>query len=105
MFPFDHAPVPVSESLVLEIVPIDPAWMALGAPIGARVLVISNQFLLLGVHRDHRLPGSLKGEHLVVDVLELGIAVRVIVRQFLGGTPVDPLACASGFEPFPVTIR
>src|SRR5271166_6112412 len=48
-------------------------------PLLARILVIADQFLLLGVHRDHRLAPPLQRADLAVDVLELGVAVRVVL--------------------------
>lgn len=51
--------------------------------VGAGVLEVANQLLLLGVDRDDRLPCSLRGDHLRVDVLELRVAVRM-PGAFLG---------------------
>jgi hypothetical protein len=48
------------------------------APLPAGVLVLADQFLLLGVHPDHRVPGRLLLLGLLVDVAELRVAVRVL---------------------------
>ena len=50
---------------------------ALRLPFPPAVLEVSDQFLLLRVDRDHRLPLGQKGVRGRVDVLELRIAVRV----------------------------
>lgn len=51
----------------------------LPAPFPARILEISNQFLLLRVHRNDRLAGSVVPDCLPIDVFELRIAVRVLL--------------------------
>jgi hypothetical protein len=51
---------------------------ALPAPFPARILEISNQFLLLRIHRNNRLAGSVVSDCLPIDVFELRIAVRVL---------------------------
>ena len=51
--------------------------LALGPPFPARVLELTDQLLLLGVHADHRVRGVLVGFDLLIDVPELRIAVRV----------------------------
>ena len=48
------------------------------APLAAAVLVLADQFLLLGVHADHRLPGGQVRADLLVEVAELGVAVGVL---------------------------
>src|SRR5262249_56876408 len=48
-------------------------------PFLAGVLVIADQFLLLGIDRDDRLAAPLERPDLAVDVLELGVAVGVIL--------------------------
>ncbi len=53
----------------------DRLGLPLGAQLAPAVFEVANQFLLLGINRDHRLPGRLEGGHHGVDVLELGIAV------------------------------
>jgi hypothetical protein len=50
---------------------------AFGAQFPAAILQIADQFLLLRVDRDSRLAGRLEADHLRVDVLELGIAIRL----------------------------
>ena len=44
-------------------------------PFPAGILEVSHQLLLLGVDRDHRVPGVEEGFDLFVEVLELGVAV------------------------------
>jgi hypothetical protein len=58
-----------------EIMHPDRLGLPLGAQLAPAVLEVANEFLLLGINRDHRLPGRLEGGHHGVDVLELGIAV------------------------------
>ena len=48
-----------------------------GAPFPAGVGELADQFLLLGVHADHRVRGALVRFDLLVDVAELGVPVRV----------------------------
>jgi hypothetical protein len=48
-----------------------------------RIFEIPDQFLFLGVHRDHRLPTLLKRPDLLVDMLELRIAIGMHAA-FLG---------------------
>ena len=44
-------------------------------PFPPSIAVVSHQFLLLGVHADHRLAGSLKRQNLFVDMAELPVPV------------------------------
>jgi hypothetical protein len=53
-----------------------------GAVIAAAVLVLADEFLLLGVNRNDRLAGRLKRRDLAVDVLELPVAVGVVAALF-----------------------
>src|SRR5580658_4509853 len=55
----------------------------LRSPLPPSILEIPQQFLLLGVNRYHRLTGSDIAPDLVINVLELRIAVRMRV-PFLG---------------------
>jgi hypothetical protein len=43
----------------------------------AAILNVPDQILLVGIHRDDRLPGLESGLDLGIDVLELGVPVRV----------------------------
>jgi hypothetical protein len=52
-------------------------------PFSPWILVISDQFSLLGVHRDDRLPLFLKGTHLFGDISELGVPIWMTF-PFLG---------------------
>ena len=53
--------------------------VALGPPLPPAILEIAHQFLLFRVHRDGRLPATLKAAHLLVDVLELCVAVGMLI--------------------------
>src|SRR6266480_6953790 len=48
-----------------------------GLPFPAGILEVPDELLLLGVHRDHRVPGVEEGLDLLVEVVELGIPVGV----------------------------
>src|SRR3954465_7035350 len=61
-----------------EVMPPDRFGAAFRAQFTPVVLEITNQFLLFGIDRDHRLPSRLKGLHRGVDVLELRIAVGMV---------------------------
>src|SRR5580658_1867052 len=67
----------LAESLVDEVVHAHRLRLARRAPLLATVGEISDEFLLLGVHGDHRLTGTLKAPRLRVDVLELLVAIGV----------------------------
>jgi hypothetical protein len=47
-------------------------------PLSARVLEVADQLFLLGIDGDDRLPGALSPPHLLVDVPELRVAIRMI---------------------------
>src|SRR3989304_2361736 len=66
-----------------EVVHPHPLRRSLRTPLSPGVLEVPDQLLLLGVHRDHRLPGRLLPAHLSVDVSALGVAVRM-PRSFFG---------------------
>src|SRR6516165_512908 len=68
----------LAQLLIGKIVHIDALWRAFWTPVGAGVLEVAEQLFLLGIDRDHRLPGSLRSQYLRVDVLELRIAVGVM---------------------------
>src|SRR5271166_1320400 len=65
--------------LVREVLRLDAPRPTVRLPFLARILVIADQFLLLGVYRDHRLAPPLERADPAVDVLELGIAVGVVL--------------------------
>ena len=60
-----------------EVVDLHFFRAALGPPLSAWILVISDLFLLLGIHGNHWLPSTLKTPDLGVEVLELRIPVRM----------------------------
>src|SRR5262249_26556722 len=64
--------------LVHEIMDVDLGRFPLRPPFLADILEISHEFLLFRVHRDHRLATLLEPANLTGDVLELGIAVRML---------------------------
>src|SRR5260370_4897015 len=64
-----------AEFLVAEVMHVNLVGAAFRSIVAARVLVGADQFLLLGVGRGHRLTVGLKGDDLLVDMLELSIAV------------------------------
>ena len=64
--------------------------------VAARILVLADQFLLLGVDRDHRLASGLKRRGLRVDMLELRVPIRM-TAAFLG-LAIDLTAVAEAFE-------
>jgi hypothetical protein len=61
-------------------------------PFLARVLELADEFFLLGVHADHRIAGDLVVLHLLADVPELRVAVRM-------PRPLDGLGVALQAEP------
>ena len=69
---------------------------ALRTQFSATVLEVADQFLLLGIHRNDRLPSALEGLHLRIDVLELGVPIRV--RRPLAGLAVGLQAVAQLFQ-------
>src|SRR5438132_17512 len=58
-----------------------------GPPLAPAILEVPDQFLFLGIHRDHRLAPLLEGPDLAVEVRELGVAVGM-------GRPLFGLAVA-----------
>ena len=58
---------------------VDRLGLALWLPFPSAVLEGTDQLLLLGVDRDHGLAGLQKRFDLVVEVVELGIPVRMLV--------------------------
>ncbi len=63
--------------------------VSFGAQLSPSVLEVTNQLLLLCVHRYRRLPRSLKPLNLSVDLFKLCVAVRI----------------AAAFQCFPVTLK
>ena len=71
------------QNLVREVFGADLLRGAGGSPLLPRVLEIPDQFPLLRVHGHDRLTRPLEGTHLAVNVLELGVAIRMR-RPFAG---------------------
>jgi len=78
---------PVGDGLAVllddEVVNLDRLGAAFGPPLSAGILEVADEFLLLGVHGDDRLPLALKRQDRSVDVPKLRIPVRV-AATFLG---------------------
>ena len=68
--------------LVLEVVHVDAQRIALRPIVGAAVLEVADQLLLLRVDGDDRLPFGLRRHDLRVDVLELRVAIGML-RAFV----------------------
>ncbi len=62
---------------VQEVMDLHAFWFAFRLPLAPAVLERADRFLLLRVHRDHRLAARLRRRHPRVDVPELGVAVGV----------------------------
>src|ERR671911_3223986 len=82
----------LAKFLVLEVMDVDPSWMSLRAPLRARNPVVADQLLLLGIDGNYRLIGRLELENAGIDMVELGIPVRV-------ATPIIGLGIALTAEP------
>ncbi|MEN9507350.1 MAG: hypothetical protein RI958_3276 [Actinomycetota bacterium] len=74
----------LTECAVRVVVHVDPFRILGRPPVLAPIGVPADQFLLLGVHTDHRLTRGEPVGHNTVEVLELGVAVRM-------RTAFDPL--------------
>ena len=86
---------------VREVVGADPGWLALRPPLPAAVFELADQFLLLGVHADHGVPGRLVLADLPADVTELRVPVRVLLSLdglgvALQAEPLGPQQIADG---------
>ena len=73
----------LAQMLVNKILAAHLDRLPLGMPFVPRIFEIPDQFLFLGVHRYHRLPAFLKCPDLLVDMLELRIAIGMRAA-FLG---------------------
>jgi hypothetical protein len=67
----------LAEPLVSEVIHADLFGSPLRLPFLARILEIPDEFLLLRVHRHHRLALLLEDTHLAVDMRELRVPVDV----------------------------
>src|SRR5205814_10214416 len=77
----------LAQLVVGEVMVLDVHRITCGPPFTAAVVVVADQLLLLGVHADHRLPGTLMAFDLLIDVAELRVPVRDLV-------PLDRLGVA-----------
>ena len=75
--------------------------MSLRAPLRARVLIIADQLLLFGVDGNYRLTSGLEFENACIDMVELGIPVRVATSLISLGITLaaGPLGNAEGGYP------
>src|SRR5206468_5963264 len=73
----------LAEFLINKVMDLDLFGLALGLPLPPAILERTDELLLLGIHRDHRLAALLKAIDHGVDVLELRIAIRMR-SAFLG---------------------
>jgi hypothetical protein len=73
------------------------------SPFATAILEITDQFLLFSVHRDYRLAASLIPVHLLVDVVELGIAISVVAT--FTGLAIRWQAVTELSSPFKVSIH
>ena len=67
----------LAEFLINEVVDLHLFGLAAGMPLPPAILERADEFLLLGIHRDHRLAALLKAIDHGVDVLELRIGIRM----------------------------
>lgn len=81
---------------IREVVNMHAFRLTFALPLSPVVLVRAHEFLLLRVHRNHRLSPLLETLDLRVDELELRIAVRV--RRSLQVLAVSLLAVAKSME-------
>jgi len=61
-----------------EVVDADLVGGALRPPVTTRVLEIADEFLLLGIDRDRRRAGAPRVLHLIVDIVELRVAIGMV---------------------------
>src|ERR1700758_984827 len=69
----------LAQFLVREVLRLDPTRLTARLPLPARSPVISYDFLLLGIHRNHGLTTALERADFAVNVLELVVAIGVIL--------------------------
>lgn len=86
----------LAKFLVREVVRVDLLGVALGPPLSTGVLVGADQLFLLGINGDRRLTAALRRPDALVDVLELGVAIRVLLT--LDGLAICLQAVALGFQ-------
>ena len=106
----DAVGVGLAQGGVDEVVDLDRFGLSRGAPFRAGVLVLADQFLLLGVHADHRVARGQVLAGLLVEVGELGVPVGVLpALEGLGvGLQAETLFVQQpghGVRPDPVTGR
>ena len=93
----------LAQLLVDEVMHVDLVGTAFATIVAARVLVRADAFLFLGVDRDHRLAGRLKGFDLRVDMLELGVPVDMMTA--FQALAVDLTAVSEAIEPLRNSAR
>lgn len=83
---------------VRKVVRLHRDRLPLTSPRSPRILVFSNQVLLLGVHREGGLAGSMLGRNTACDVLNLSVPVRVLFA--LDGLAVRRQTLSQVFQQF-----
>src|SRR3954447_9164246 len=86
----------LAKLLVLEVMRIDLDRLAFRSVVAAGVLEVTAQLFLLRIDGDHRLLDGLELPRLGVDVLELGIAIRMAAAVL--GLAVDVAAVAQRLQ-------
>src|SRR6516164_4958618 len=74
---------PLAQFLVLEIMDAHAFRLTLGLPLSSPVFEISDQFLFLRIHRNHRLPAFLELAAAPTQILKLLVAIGVLACSFL----------------------
>src|ERR1039458_557352 len=65
-----------------KVVPVYFDRLLCRKPLSTAIIIVSEQFFLLGVHRYHRRPRRQSPLHLCADVTELRVAVRMVSTFF-----------------------
>lgn len=65
-----------------KIIGVHPPRLSVSFPLLARLGKVADSFLLLGIHRNHRLAVALKPLHQAIDMLELGVSIRMLCAFF-----------------------
>src|SRR3989304_1676075 len=77
---------------VWEIVTVDLGGLASPSPLLSAIGIVSDQFLLLGVHGNDRLSGAYLLSHAGVDVFKLRIAIRMLLAFNRLAIPLEAVA-------------
>src|SRR5262245_43605829 len=63
---------------IRKIIRLHPFWILLGPQLTAAILIGTHHLLLLGVNGNRRIVGVQLSAYHLIDMLELGIAIRVL---------------------------